>query len=40
VVKRVVYSERPMRLEYVLTDKGKSLGPVIKALRDWGRTHR
>lgn len=40
LVKRVVYSERPMRLEYVLTDKGKSLGPVIKALRDWGRTHR
>jgi DNA-binding HxlR family transcriptional regulator len=40
LVKRVLYSERPMRLEYVLTDKGKSLGPVIKALRDWGRTHR
>ena len=40
LVKRVVYSERPMRLEYVLTDKGKSLGPVIKALRDWGRAHR
>jgi len=40
LVQRVLYSERPMRLEYVLTDKGKSLGPVIKALRDWGRTHR
>jgi DNA-binding HxlR family transcriptional regulator len=40
LVTRVLYSERPMRLEYVLTDNGKSHGPVIKALRDWGRTHR
>jgi DNA-binding HxlR family transcriptional regulator len=29
-----------VRLEYVLTDKGRSLGPVIKAMRDWGRNHR
>ena len=21
---------------YVLTDKGRSLGPVVKAMRDWG----
>jgi DNA-binding HxlR family transcriptional regulator len=30
------YSEHPPRLEYQLTAKGKSLGPVLKALRDWG----
>jgi len=29
--------EHPPRLEYHLTEKGKSLGPVIRALRDWGR---
>jgi DNA-binding HxlR family transcriptional regulator len=31
-----MYNERPPRLEYVLTDKGKSLGPIVKAMRDWG----
>ena len=33
------YSEHPPRLEYCLTEKGKSLGPVLKALRVWGRRH-
>jgi len=40
LVERVLYNERPLRLEYVLTEKGKSLGPVIKAMREWGRKHR
>jgi len=26
-------------VEYGLTDKGKSLGPVVKAMRDWGNKH-
>ena len=39
LVQRVLYNERPPRLEYVLTEKGKSLGPVVKALRDWGSKH-
>ena len=39
LVRRELYSERPPRLEYVLTDKGKSLGPVVKAMRDWGSKH-
>jgi DNA-binding HxlR family transcriptional regulator len=34
-----IYSEHPPRLEYHLTEKGKSLGPVLKALRDWGQRH-
>ncbi|MCX7175814.1 MAG: helix-turn-helix domain-containing protein [Proteobacteria bacterium] len=34
-----LYSEHPPRLEYYLTDEGKSLGPVLKALREWGRRH-
>src|SRR5262245_42390009 len=37
LVERKLYSERPPRLEYHLTEKGRSLGPVVKALRDWGR---
>jgi DNA-binding HxlR family transcriptional regulator len=36
LVERVPYSERPPRLAYALTEKGKSLGPVVKAMRDWG----
>lgn len=34
-----LYSEHPPRLEYYLTEKGKSLGPVLEALREWGRCH-
>jgi len=37
LVERKLYSEHPPRLEYHLTEKGKTLGPVMKALRDWGQ---
>jgi DNA-binding HxlR family transcriptional regulator len=37
LIRRRVYSEHPPRLEYHLTQRGKSLGPVLKALRDWGQ---
>jgi DNA-binding HxlR family transcriptional regulator len=39
LVSRLLYNERPPRLEYVLTAKGKSLGPIVKAMRDWGSKH-
>lgn len=39
VVQRTLYNERPPRLEYSLTEKGKSLGPVVKVMRDWGSRH-
>jgi DNA-binding HxlR family transcriptional regulator len=39
VISRRLYSERPERHEYVLTDAGKDLRPVIWALKHWGETH-
>ncbi len=39
LIERKLYNERPPRLEYHLTDKGRSLGPVMKALREWGKEH-
>jgi DNA-binding HxlR family transcriptional regulator len=39
LVTRRVYSEHPPRLEYHLTERGKSLGPVMKALRVWGQKY-
>lgn len=39
LVERRFYSDHPPRAEYLLTEKGQSLGPVLAALRDWGRAH-
>ncbi len=39
LVSRQLYTDRPPRLEYVLTEKGRSLGSIMKALRDWGSKH-
>src|SRR5581483_10981688 len=36
---RESYSQHPPRLEYHLTDKGKSFGPVMRELRKWGLHH-
>jgi DNA-binding HxlR family transcriptional regulator len=36
VVATRLYENHPPRYEYFLTDKGKALGPVLKALHNWG----
>ncbi|BAB04227.1 helix-turn-helix domain-containing protein [Halalkalibacterium halodurans] len=36
VVIRHVYPEKPVRIEYELTEKGKDLTPVIEAIQQWG----
>ena len=39
IVERHFYEQHPQRAEYRLTPKGRALGPVLKALLDWGRRH-
>jgi DNA-binding HxlR family transcriptional regulator len=39
LVDREVLSEKPVRVQYSLTEHGQSLEPVITAMRDWGLEH-
>ena len=39
VVDREPLAEHQGRFAYTLTDKGRSLGPVLKAVADWGLEH-
>ena len=36
IIEKSPYQERPVRYQYTLTDKGKALGPVLKAMKNWG----
>jgi len=36
LIEREVYEEHPIRVQYKLTKKGKSLGPIMLALKKWG----
>jgi DNA-binding HxlR family transcriptional regulator len=35
-----LYEAHPPRYEYFLTDKGKALGPVLRALHGWGERYK
>ena len=39
IVERRFYEQHPPRAEYVLTEKGNELRPVLKALLDWGQRY-
>ncbi|MFC0417451.1 winged helix-turn-helix transcriptional regulator [Cytobacillus solani] len=38
IVKREVFPETPVRIEYSLTDKGLSLEPLMKDIEKWSQT--
>lgn len=39
LISRKVYAEVPPKVEYSMTDYGKTLAPVIYALQLWGSQH-
>ena len=39
VVERRLYEQHPPRAEYILTAKGRELGPIVAAMRKWGNRH-
>ena len=40
IIEREVFPEVPPRVEYRLTDLGKTLDPIIKSMHDWGEFYK
>ena len=40
IVERRIFAEVPPRVEYTLTSLGKSLKPILDAMRDWGTEYK
>ena len=40
IIEREVFLEVPPRVEYRLTDLGKTLDPIIKSMHDWGEFYK
>lgn len=36
LIEREVFPQVPPKVEYRLSDRGRSLSPIIEALKDWG----
>ena len=39
IIERIIFPEIPPRVEYNITDYGKTLLPIIDSMYQWGRQH-
>lgn len=39
LITRTLVSDRPIQVSYALTDRGRSLAPILFALKEWARLH-
>ncbi len=39
IIVRKFYEQHPPRAQYLLTEKGRMLGPILKALLEWGQKY-
>ena len=39
IIQRIDYHENPPKVEYLLTDLGESMKPIIKSLEEWGTNY-
>jgi len=39
IVERIIYDEHPPRVEYKITDYGKSLETILRMIEKWGLNH-
>lgn len=39
IITRKVYAQVPPKVEYSITEYGKSLQPILVAMHDWGTAH-
>ena len=40
IIAKNIYAEIPLRVEYYITELGKTLFPVMDTLEQWGDIHR
>ena len=38
IVRRQIYAQVPPKVEYSLTERGRSLGPILRVMHEWGET--
>lgn len=39
IILRVVYAQVPPKVEYSMTDYGRTLSPILEAMHEWGTHH-